>query len=206
MSTPRPPLLIILSAPSGGGKTTLCQRLLAKHPEMTRAITCTTRAPRVGERDGVDYYFLTRAAFEARVEAGDFLEHATVYGHFYGTPKTEALDKLRQGHDVLLVIDVQGAATVCGRAVADADLGRSVVTVFLTPPHREELAARLARRGANTPEDLRRRLEVARQEIAQWQRFQYLILSSSVEEDLRHMEAIIDAERMRTTRATVPWG
>ena len=91
------PLLVLISAPSGGGKTTLCQQLLAARPEMTRAVTCTTRPPRAGERDGVDYYFLDAASFLKRVQAGDFLEHATVYGNSYGTLKAEVLGKLRAG-------------------------------------------------------------------------------------------------------------
>ena len=138
---PAAPLWIVISAPSGGGKTTLCQQLLARHPEMTRAITCTTRAPRPGERAGADYHFLDSAAFARRVAAGDFLEHATVYGHSYGTPRSEVLERLRQGKDVLLNVDVQGASTICANAVKDLDLWRALVTVFLTPP---SLAGRAA--------------------------------------------------------------
>ena len=204
MNESRAPLLIVLSAPSGGGKTTLCQQLLARHPEMSRAITCTTRAPRPGESDGVDYYFLTPAAFAERVKAGDFLEHATVYGQSYGIPKSQALDGLRRGCDVLLAIDVQGADTVCARASSDPELSRALVTVFLTPATMDELETRLRRRAANSPEDLRQRLEVARQEIAQSKNFHYLIISSTVQEDVRRMEAILDAERMRQTRARPP--
>src|SRR5215467_6963684 len=110
------PLLVLISAPSGGGKTTLCQQLLAARPGMTRAITCTTRLPREGEVDAVDYYFLDAASFLKRVQAGNFLEHATVYGHSYGILKSEVLGKLRQGKDVVLTVDVQGAATIRGRA------------------------------------------------------------------------------------------
>src|SRR5690242_11350033 len=102
------PLLIVISAPSGGGKTTLCRELLAACPNMTRAITCTTRDPRPGEQDGVDYYFLDAGAFLKRVQAGNFLEHAHVFSNSYGTLKSEVLDKLRDGRDVLLNIDVQG--------------------------------------------------------------------------------------------------
>jgi guanylate kinase len=195
------PLLIVISAPSGGGKTTLCQQLLSRRPEMTRAITCTTRPPRTGEMDGRDYYFLDPAEFSRRIEAGAFLEHARVHGQSYGTPKAEVLDKLRQGRDVLLNIDVQGAATVCSRAAADADLRHALVTVFLTPPSLRELEARLRRRGTDSPAQLETRLSVARQEIAQWTKFQYLILSTTIAEDLRRMEAIIDAERLRQCRA-----
>src|SRR5215471_13972081 len=127
------PLLILISAPSGGGKTTLCQRLLEARPNMSRAITCTTREPRKGEREGVDYYFLTAESFLKRVQAGNFLEHATVYGNSYGTLKSEVLGKMRQGQDVLLNVDVQGAATIRDRALQDPELKRALVSVFLTP-------------------------------------------------------------------------
>src|SRR5438445_2720734 len=127
------PLLVLISAPSGGGKTTLCQQLLAARPDMARAITCTTREPRQGERDGVDYYFLDAASFLKRLQAGNFLEHATVYGHSYGTLKAEVLGKLRQGKDVLLNVDVQGAATIRGRAGEDEELKKALVMTFLTP-------------------------------------------------------------------------
>src|SRR5499427_9462509 len=123
------PLLVLISAPSGGGKTTLCQQLLAARPSMTRAVTCTTRPPREGERDGVDYYFLDAESFLKRVQAGNFLEHATVYGNSYGTLKGEVLGKLRQGKDVLLSVDVQGAATIRERAQEDPELKKSLVTV-----------------------------------------------------------------------------
>src|SRR5437899_1378836 len=137
------PLLVLVSAPSGGGKTTLCTRLLDAKPQMARAVTCTTRPPREGERDGVDYYFLDAASFLKRLQAGNFLEHATVYGNSYGTLKAEVLGKLRQGKDVLLSVDVQGAASIRERAEEDPELKRSLVTVFLTPPSLAELEHRL---------------------------------------------------------------
>src|SRR5262252_1571597 len=123
------PLLVLISAPSGGGKTTLCQQLLAARPQMTRAVTCTTRPPRKGERDGVDYYFLDAESFLKRVQAGNFLEHATVFGNSYGTLKGEVLGKLRQGKDTLLNVDVQGAAAIRERADEDPELKKSLVTV-----------------------------------------------------------------------------
>jgi guanylate kinase len=195
------PLLIVISAPSGGGKTTLCQQVLAAHPEMTRAVTCTTRPPRTGEVNGRDYYFMHEDEFSHRVEAGSFLEHARVFDHSYGTPKPEVLDKLRQGRDVLLNIDVQGAATVCARAMADADLRHALVTVFLTPSTVRQLEERLLRRGTDGPAQMEKRLGVARHEIEQWTKFQYVILSTTIAEDLRRMESIIEAERMRVGRA-----
>jgi guanylate kinase len=198
------PLLILISAPSGGGKTTLCQQLLAARPGMMRAVTCTTRSPRAGERDGIDYYFLNADSFLKRVQAGNFLEHATVYGNSYGTLKSEVLGKLRQGNDVLLNVDVQGAATIREKAQDDPELRAALVTVFLTPPSLSVLEERLRRRGTDAPPVIQKRLGVARQEIAQWKHFEYLLLSGSIAEDLRRMLALIEAEQMRTVRLEPP--
>ena len=148
------PLLVLISAPSGGGKTTVCQQLLAARREMTRAVTCTTRPVRTGEREGADYYFLDAASFHRHVEAGDFLEHATVYGNSYGTLKAEVLGKLRQGKDVLLNVDVQGAATIREKAQEVPELKRALVSVFLTPPSLSILEERLRKRGTDSPANL----------------------------------------------------
>jgi guanylate kinase len=194
------PLLIVISAPSGGGKTTLAKKLLAANPGMTRAVTCTTRAPRKGEKDGVDYYFLDATSFLKRVQAGNFLEHATVFGNSYGTLKAEILGKLRQGLDVLLVVDVQGAAAIRTRATEDPELRDALVQVFLTPPSLEILEIRLRRRGTDAPAAIQKRLGVARQEIAQWKNFDYLIISETIADDLRHMQSVLAAEKMRVKR------
>jgi guanylate kinase len=198
------PLLVLISAPSGGGKTTICQQLLAAQPRMSRAVTCTTREPREGEVDGVDYYFLDAGSFLKRVQAGNFLEHATVYGNSYGTLKSEVLGKLRQGKDVLLNVDVQGAATIRERALEDPELKRALVTVFLTPQSLTVLEARLRKRGTDSEAAIQKRLSVARQEIAQWKNFDYLLISTSIKEDLRRMEAILEAEQMLTGRVQPP--
>jgi guanylate kinase len=197
-------LLIIITAPSGGGKTTLCQQLLATRPNMTRAVTCTTRAPREGEKDGEDYYFLDAAAFLKRVQAGNFLEHATVYGNSYGTLKSEVLGKMRQGKDVLLAIDVQGAATIRDKAQADPELRHGLVSIFLTPPALSILETRLRKRGTDAEAVIQKRLGVARQEIAQWKHFDYLLISGSIAEDLRRTLAIVEAEKMRVARSPAP--
>jgi guanylate kinase len=194
----------VISAPSGGGKTTLCQQLLAARPDMTRAITCTTRQPRPGEKDGVDYYFLDSTEFQRRVQAGDFLEHATVFGRSYGTLKLEVLDRLCEGRDVLLNVDVQGAASIRQRAQREPDLKRALVTVFLTPASVAVLEERLRNRGADTPGEIQKRLGVARQEVAQWQDFDYLLISSTIQGDLRQMMAIIEAEKLRSVRVASP--
>jgi guanylate kinase len=198
------PLLVLISAPSGGGKTTISQQLLAARPQMTRAVTCTTRPPRSGERDGVDYYFLDATSFLKRVQAGNFLEHATVYGNSYGTLKSEVLGKLRQGKDVLLSVDVQGASTIRERAQEDPELKKSLVSVFLTPRSLEVLEARLKRRGTDSPAAIQKRLGVARQELAQWKNFDYLLISTSIGEDLRLLLAIVEAEQMRVERVQAP--
>ena len=203
-AVPPSPLLVLISAPSGGGKTTLCQQLLAARPQMTRAVTCTTRPPREGERDGVDYFFLDAGSFLKRVQAGNFLEHATVYGNSYGILKAEVLGKLRQGKDVLLNVDVQGAATIREKAQEDPELKRALVSVFLTPPSMDILEERLRRRGTDSPAVIQKRLGVARQEIAQWKHFDYLLLSASIKEDLRRMLAIVEAEKLRSARAQPP--
>ena len=198
------PLLIVISAPSGGGKTTLCQQLLETQPNIVRAVTCTTRSPRAGERDGVDYYFMDPGTFQKRAQAGEFLEHATVHANRYGTSKAEVLGRLRQGKDVLLNIDVQGAATIREKAAQDAELSRALVTVFLTPPSLAILETRLRKRGADSEEAIRERLSVAGREIAQWRRFDYLLISTTIPEDLRRMQVILEAERMRQCRARPP--
>ena len=198
------PLLILISAPSGGGKTTLCQQLLKARPDMTRAITCTTRAPRPGEKDGVDYHFFTAEEFLKRLHAGNFLEHATVYGNSYGILKSELLGKLREGKDVLLNVDVQGAATIREQAESEPELKRALVTVFLTPTPLTALEERLKKRGADAIAVIQKRLAVAKQEIAQWKNFDYLLISGTKQEDLRRILAIIDAEKMRAARSQPP--
>jgi guanylate kinase len=206
---PRPmatttPLLILISAPSGGGKTTICEQLLAARPQMTRAVTCTTRPARHGEKDGEDYNFLDAGSFLKRVQAGNFLEHATVYGNSYGTLKSEVLGKLRQGKDVLLSVDVQGAATIQQRAQEDPELKKALVTVFLTPQSVTVLEERLKKRATDSPGTIQKRLSVARQEVAQWKHFDYLLVSTSIQEDLRRILAIVEAEHMRSPRAIAP--
>ena len=198
------PLLILISAPSGGGKTTLCQQLLAARPDMTRAVTCTTRAPRPGEKDGVDYHFFDAEEFLKRLHAGNFLEHATVYGNSYGILKSELLGKLRSGKDVLLNVDVQGAATIREQAEGEPELKRALVTVFLTPTPLTVLEERLQKRGADATAVIQKRLAVAKQEIAQWKNFDYLLISGTKQEDLRRILAIVEAEKMRSARSQPP--
>jgi len=168
---------------------------------MTRAITCTTRSPRPGEKDGVDYHFLHPAEFKRHAQAGDFIEHATVFGRSYGTLRSELANKLRAGRDVLLNVDVQGAATIRRRARTEPELKRALVTVFMAPPSLAVLEKRLKGRNTDAPEEIRKRLGIARLEIAHWKHFDYLLISSTVEKDLQRMLAIIGAEKMKSARS-----
>lgn len=205
MNRTRPsPFVFLISAPSGSGKTTLCNNLLKANANMQRAITCTTRPPRPGEQDGVDYYFLDPATFLRRVESGHFLEHATVYGHSYGTLKSEVLEKLDKGLEVLINVDVQGAASIRKAAEEEAALRGKLVTVFLTPPSLDILEQRLRHRGSDSDAVISRRLSVARQEAAQWRHFDYLVVSGTPDEDTQRALAILQAERMRPRRTVPP--
>jgi guanylate kinase len=205
MATPQGKgLLLVISAPSGGGKTTLCEALLKSDPNTVRAVTCTTRPPREGEKDGVDYYFLEAGDFLKRVQAGNFLEHATVYGNSYGTLKSEVLGKLRQGRDVLLNIDVQGAAAMRAKTQDDDELRSALVTVFLAPSSMGVLEERLRKRNQDSAASIQKRLSVARHEIAQWKHFDYLIVTGTVDEDLEKTRGIMTAEKLRQFRAKLP--
>jgi guanylate kinase len=197
-------LLLVVSAPSGAGKTTLCEAILKSDPNTVRAVTCTTRAPRPGEKDGVDYFFLDAADFLKRVQAGNFLEHATVFGNSYGTLRSEVLGKLRQGNDVLLNIDVQGAAALRAKASDDEVLRSALVTIFLAPPSLTVLEERLRKRNQDSAATIQKRLSVAKHEIAQWKHFDYVIISSTVAEDLARARGIITAEKLRQSRVKLP--
>ena len=197
------PLLVVVAAPAGGGKTTVCPGLLQSCSSVTRAITCTTRAPRPGERPGLDYYFLSAELFRAKIAAGEFLEHATVHDHLYGTLRQEVLDRLARHEDVVLNIDVQGAASVRRRAAEIPVLAGATISVFLMPPSLAELRRRLQKRAQDPPEIIARRLEAARRETEHWREFDYVMVSGSVDEDLRRLQRIVESERMRTGRAVL---
>jgi guanylate kinase len=199
-------VLLLISAPSGGGKTTVCTGLLAANPQLRRAVTCTTRPPRPGERDGVDYHFLSVERFLSEVAAGEFLENAQVYGNRYGTRRAEVLTELRAGRDVLLNIDVQGAASIRRMAAADAELGAALVTVFLTPATRTELEARLRGRGSDPEEVIQRRMAAAAGEVAEVPHFDYLLVSGTREEDQRRAQAVYEAEKIRRHRVEFGFG
>ena len=184
--TPRG-IVVVVSGPSGVGKTTVIDRLLER-PGYSRSITATTRAPRGKEKDGVDYLFLARAAFEEGVKKGRFLEHATVHGNLYGTPRDGVEAVLARGDVCLLNIDVQGAESL-------RRSGLPVATVFLMPPSLEELERRLGSRGTDDEDERRRRLERARKEMELAVQFDWKVVNRSVGEAVGEIEAFVEERR-----------
>lgn len=194
-------ILLLVSGPSGSGKTTLCRRL-ADEGEAVYSTSCTTRPAREGEKDGHDYFFLTREEFSRRVDAGDFLEHAEVHGNFYGTLKSEVLDHLSQGTDVVMDIDVQGAELV--RDCSDPEIRKALVDLFVMPPTEDELLQRLTGRGTDTEEVIALRMKNALEEIEYWPKYTYRLISLTREEDYGNFKALLAAERMRISRLHTP--
>jgi len=190
-------ILFVISAPSGTGKTTLCENLRAT-PDFIYSVSCTTRPPRSGEENGVDYHFLSEERFLRLIEDGEMLEYARVHGNYYGTLKATVKEALEQGTDVLLDIDVQGAMTI--RKTDDAMVRDSLVDVFIMPPTIEELEKRLRKRGTETEEQVQQRLNTGREESKLWRLYKYTILSGSMEEDLTKFRAIMRAERYLSRR------
>lgn len=191
-------LLLVVSAPSGAGKTTLCNRLLADCADMTRVITCTTRAPRGAEVDGRDYHFLSPAEFNRRIQAGEFLEHAMVHGNQYGTLRSSVETALNAGKDVLLVIDVQGAAAVRASArAAGGLLARSYVDIFIQPPSLDVLRSRLLNRGEDAPEVIARRLAGAAGEMARAGEYSYSVVNDDLDRACAELYSIIQVEHQR---------
>jgi guanylate kinase len=187
--------LLIVSGPSGSGKTTLCRR--AEKDVLTAySISCTTRQPRPGEQDGVDYHFLTPEVFAAKVAAGEFLEHATVHGNSYGTLKSDIIQLLEAGKNVVMDIDVQGAASI--RACDDATIRRAYADVYIHVPS-AELEARLRGRQTDAEEVILLRLRNAAEEDARMDEYQFSLVSADRESDYARFTALLTALGMRTT-------
>jgi guanylate kinase len=189
-------LMLVLSSPSGAGKTTISRTLLARESNLRLSISATTRPKRPGEREGVDYSFFDEAAFAEMRKEGAVLEHARVFGHWYGTPRAPVDAALSEGRDVLFDIDWQGTQQL--RESAREDL----VSVFILPPSTEELARRLRAR-AQDPEDVvRQRMAKATDEMSHWAEYDYIVVNQDVEESVRRVTAILEAERLRRDRQT----
>lgn len=191
-------LLCVVSGPSGSGKTTLCRRFSDEDKDATYAISATTRDPRAGEENGIDYYFMTREEFETKASQGEFLEYAEVHGNLYGTLKSEVIRHISEGRDVLMDLDVQGAALI--RKQADTRIQEAFVDVFILLPGDEELLKRLGVRGTESEEQVKLRLQNAHEEIRHWRDYRYTIISEDKETDFATFGAIINGERRRSTR------
>ena len=188
--------LVVVSAPSGAGKTTLCHEVRSLVPSLFYSVSCTTRDPRPGEVNGVDFHFTPEAEFRAMRDRDEFAEWAVVHGHLYGTPARPLESALSRGEDVLLDIDTQGAATLRTRYP-------EAVTVFIMAPSLAELEARLRERKSDAAGEIARRLVRARAEMAQWREYEYLIINKDVKEAVERLATIIQGERWRTSRLTL---
>ncbi len=186
-------ILIVISGPSGAGKGTICKALLEKHDNIFISVSATTRAPREGEVEGVNYYFLTKEAFEEKVNNNGFLEYANVHGNFYGTPKVNVEKMLDEGKDVILEIDIQGALQV-------KENFKEGVFIFILPPSMEELKQRIIKRGSETEESLMTRFKNAYKEINYVSKYNYAVVNDKLEVAVSKVEAIIAAEKCRVDR------
>ncbi len=194
------PLLIVMSAPSGAGKTTLCKAWLATCEGLAYSVSCTTRLPRPGEVEGESYHFLSESEFERRVAAGDFLEHARVHGNRYGTLKETALKAMRGGLDIVMAIDVQGGAALRKQALAsesDPLIRQGFTDIFVVPPSFAVLRERLTGRGTDAPETIAVRLKNAADEMARWTEYRHVVVNDDLRDAVRRLEAIRQAEHCR---------
>lgn len=190
-------ILFVLSAPSGAGKTTLVDAL-RKTSEFVYSVSCTTRPARAGEVEGEDYRFLSEEEFNARAKANEFLEHASVHGHHYGTLLKPIAEDLANGRDVLIDIDTQGAANI--RNSKDQFIRDALADIFLMPPDVDELRRRLTKRGTETADQIETRLGNAIREMESWPKYRYTIISRTTEEDLEKFRHIMNAERYLSRR------
>ena len=189
-------LMLILSSPSGAGKTTISRMLLERDPEIALSVSATTRPIRPGEIDGVHYHFVDQAEFTRMVDADEFYEWARVFGHSYGTPKAQIRAGLKEGQDYLFDIDWQGSQQLYQKDQQD------VVRVFILPPSIDELRRRLTGRGTDSPEVIAARMERARAEISHWDGYDYVVINDDIEACYRQVCEIIHAERMKRARQT----
>ena len=188
--------MLVVSAPSGAGKTTLCREVRSVVPDLAYSVSYTTRAPRPGEVNGTDFHFVSAAAFRDMIARGEFAEWAEVHGHLYGTAARALEEALAAGRDILLDIDTQGASQLRGRY-------REAVLVFVVAPSMKDLEQRLKERKSDAPKEIARRLARAREEIAAWREYDYLIVNQDLKETVEQLAALIRAERSRTSRLSL---
>ena len=190
--TNRRGLLIILSSPSGAGKSTLSRRLTGWDDSIVFSVSATTRAPRAGEEDGRDYHFMTDADFRHAVAEGDMLEHAHVFGHFYGSPRRPVESAINMGRDVLFDVDWQGA-----QQIQNSVLGRHTLSVFILPPSIAELHRRLQTRGQDSPEVIAKRMQKSWDEISHWAEYDYVLVNDDLDATFERLQTILRAARLK---------
>ena len=188
-------LLLILSSPSGAGKSTLARRLMEWDPSLRFSVSATTRSPRPGEEEGREYYFKAKPEFEAMIAAGEMLEHAEVFGNFYGSPKAPVEAAMLDGRDTLFDIDWQG-----GQQIRNSSLGRDVVSIFILPPSIAELEQRLRSRAQDSDEVIAGRMAKSRDEISHWAEYDYVIVNRDIDTSFAELTTILQAERLRRDR------
>ena len=191
---PRRGFLLVLSSPSGAGKTTITHRLIERDPTISLSVSVTTRPPRPGEVDGADYHFIDQARFDHMVAAGELLEHATVFGHCYGTPRRPIEQAIAAGHDIVTDIDWQGTQQLAGGLSSD------VVSVFVLPPDTAALEARLKQRAQDSPAIVAARMAKSAEEMSHWSEYDYVIVNRDLADSVAEALAIVTAERLRRTR------
>jgi guanylate kinase len=192
ITVPRRGLLIILSSPSGAGKSTLARRLMGWDPSLSFSVSATTRPPRSGEVDGTDYHFLDEARFKTMVADGAMLEHAHVFGNFYGSPMAPVAEAIDAGRDVLFDIDWQGA-----QQIRNSALGRHTLSIFILPPSIPELKRRLETRGQDGPEVIAKRMQKSWDEISHWDGYDYVLVNDDLDTSFERLKTIVTAERLR---------
>ena len=188
-------LLVILSSPSGAGKSTLARRLMQWDPALSFSVSATTRAPRPGEADGTEYYFHTKYSFQDLVDKDEMLEHAEVFGNFYGSPKGPVQASIDEGRDVLFDIDWQG-----GQQVRESSLGKYALSIFILPPSIAELERRLIQRAPDSNEVIERRMQKSRDEISHWPEYDYVLVNDDLDQTEARLQTILSAERLRRSQ------
>lgn len=197
MKANRRGIMVVLSSPSGAGKTTLTRKLLKENPDMAMSVSATTRQPRPGERDGEDYYFISKNKFSDMVDDDEFLEYAKVFDNFYGTPRAPVEQALGEGRDVVFDIDWQGAQQLTQAAADD------LVKIFILPPNMVELEKRLRTRAQDSDEVIAKRMSKSENEISHWPEYDYVIVNEDVDVAMTELRTIVASERMRRRRQ--PW-
>ena len=193
-------LLMIVSGPAGSGKNTCVERLLSESPNLERVVTCTSRAPREGERNGIDYFFLSKSEFEKNIESGNFYEWAKVHGNYYGTSKKSIADAFSRGKDLVLIIDVAGAKTWKKIGEENPQIGGRLIFTFIVPPSEEELRKRLRGRGTETNEQIEVRMKTAVFEMGEADKFENKIFSKTREDDFLALKKIYETSTVEISK------